>query len=157
MIAATVRKTVSPGELPEFGALMPNRPKRPAERRCAALVVALLLLAGCGGGEHSTYPAGGKVTFSDGAPLTSGRVELQLIDAKKHVSARGWIQPDGTFTLSTYETGDGAVEGEHLALVTPGRTERIAPHFRSYQTSGLKFTVTRDKGKNRFDIVVTRN
>ena len=139
-------------------------------RTCAGatwLAACGLLLAGCGGQPLPTYPAGGKVVFPDGTPLTGGWVEFQPVQAAKPVGARGEIQPDGTFRLSTFAAGDGAVEGEHRALVQPPlqgpdveaaffAPPIIDPRLRDFETSGLKFTVTRSRAKNHFEIQVQR-
>jgi hypothetical protein len=136
-----------------------------------AAAAAAVFVAGCGGGKQPTYPAGGKVVFSDGTPLPGGWVSFRALDADKKVSARGPIQSDGTFELTTYKPGDGAVEGQHQALVVPViRVDRgdlaagakpppspppIDKKFSNFETSGLEFMVTNDPRKNEFDIVVT--
>jgi hypothetical protein len=73
------------------------------------------LLPGCGPSHPPTYAAGGKVQFSDGQPVGWGIVEFYSLEQK--VAARGAIQSDGTFRLSTYGTDDGAVAGKHLVSV----------------------------------------
>lgn len=116
----------------------------------------VLLAAGCSDGRLPTRPVKGKVTFRDGRPLAGGVVELRSLrpDAK-HLNARGEIGPDGAFVLGTYSPRDGAVEGDHEAIVTPAppsdsrANERppskpaIHDRFRSYERSGLRFTVPR--------------
>lgn len=137
--------------------------------RSGSLVVVLVsaVLAGCGGGPLPTYEAGGTVTFPDGKPLSGGWVEFQPVEAPLSVGARGEIQPDGTFRLGTFESGDGAIEGEHRALVVPPLPEGdrdetptprwiIDPRFFRVETSGLRFTVSQDASKNQFHIEVTR-
>ncbi|MEA1951951.1 MAG: hypothetical protein U9N87_11235, partial [Planctomycetota bacterium] len=84
---------------------------------CLILLV-VSILAGCGG-PLPTYKAGGKVTLPDGTPMNAGQVEFRPVDSEHLVSARGAIQTDGTFELSTFEAGDGAIEGEHQVLVRP--------------------------------------
>ena len=128
----------------------------------------IALLVGCGNsGEFPTYPAGGKVTFSDGTPLTQGWVTFESTDPGRAVSARGQLQSDGTFTLGTFEPGDGAIEGEHRVLVavpTPEGDDPVAmrapplidPKFSRFETSGLEFTVSDDGAKNQFEIVVEK-
>jgi hypothetical protein len=83
------------------------------------------------------------------------------------VSARGRIQPDGTFRLGTYQPVDGAIEGKHLVVIIPpppvgDRDEMktlplvIDPRFQRFETSGLKVTVSRDASENQFPITVER-
>jgi hypothetical protein len=123
-------------------------------------------LAGCQHGEYPTYRAGGTVAFSDGAPVTSGSVEFRSVNTPRPVVAKGEIQPDGTFALSTFFPDDGAVEGKHQAVVVPRvpgsppptpppRSKVIDPRFLRYETTPLRFTVGRDASGNRFRIVVT--
>lgn len=143
--------------------------------RCALVVCWLSPVLGCGDSKLATYPASGRVAFTDGKPLSGGTVELrpvrqQDVDPSAAETgafcARGLIQPDGAFELSTFAPGDGATEGEHVALIVPpippGRIDPtirpkpvINPRFQNYGTSGLKFTVT-PEGPNEFEIIVER-
>jgi len=127
----------------------------------------LPLAFGCGEGHPPTYPAGGTVTFPDGKLLSGGWVEFQPIEAPQAVSARGAIEPDGTFRLGTFSPDDGALEGRHRVLVVPPTPavdidaveeipEVIDPRYRRFETSGLQFVVTRDPARNRFAITVER-
>lgn len=113
-----------------------------------------LLLMGCSD-KLPTYPVSGKVQFPDGSPVRVGTVELK--SREQGVQARGTIATDGTFTLTTYEEDDGAVEGTHDAVVVQMIvTEDLAGHppttlgvvdrrFGSYATSGLSAVVKRDQ------------
>jgi hypothetical protein len=127
----------------------------------------LIALVGCGGSSRPTYRAGGKVVFLDGAPLTDAMVEFRSVGSEQPVVARGQVQSDGSFQLSTYRPNDGAVEGEHSALVTPlarmGHIEEtkgtpmvVDSRFTQFGTSGWKFTVTPDTVKNQFVLQVDR-
>lgn len=122
--------------------------------------VLLICAVGCEG-KATTYPAGGKVTFENGKPLTDGWVHFRSQNGDTPVTARGLIQSDGTFKLMTFKTDDGAVEGKHQALVTVTVVEGdlrppvIDRRFNDFSESGLEFTVTSDPVKNDFLIVVT--
>jgi hypothetical protein len=127
----------------------------------------LIFLCGCGSGDQKTYPAGGTVKFADGTPLVKGTVQFRSLDTERAVSARGTVKEDGTFELSTFEPGDGAVPGEHQAMVLPppfigdldevGHFPRIIdPKHTKFDTSGLKFTVTPDADQNQFHITVDK-
>ena len=130
-----------------------------------SVLVAALFFTGCGGSGTPTYPVEGKVTFSDGRPLDGGTVELQpVVQQQPPVAARGRIQSDGTFQISTFEPNDGAIEGEHRVRVVgplpPGpidpyqSPEPVIHHkFESYDSSELTFTVTPD-GPNQLNITV---
>jgi hypothetical protein len=127
----------------------------------------LLLLVGCDEGVL-THPAGGIVKFSDGSPLPAGFVSFRSLDHPEHFAARATLQPDGTFELTTFKSGDGAVVGWHQVLITTPRppdrpgfetppTPQVESRFTSYETSGLEFTVTNDPKQNRFEIEVTKS
>ncbi|MBI84422.1 MAG: hypothetical protein CMJ81_14605 [Planctomycetaceae bacterium] len=147
---------------------MTPRPVVPAFVLAYALLLGSSLITGCGSaGPLPTYPAGGRVTFVDGTPLAGGTVEFRPVDNPHVISSRGSIQPDGKFQLGTFRPGDGAVEGEHQALVVPplfkGDRDEVRvppqvidPQYRRYETSGLRFTVSRDVKTNDFEIKVKR-
>src|SRR5262245_16358306 len=88
------------------------------KRACSLLVIAAALLVqswGCGGSdgkppEGLTVPVKGQVTYK-GKPLTGGSIMFEPVDGGRE--AHGTIQPDGTFSLSTFRSGDGAVRGVH--------------------------------------------
>ena len=142
-------------------------------RRCFLTQLTLLTLvfcwAGCGSKHTPTYPVSGKVVFEDGTPLGSGGTvlfESMATENNLRLNARGRIQPDDTFEMTTFEDGDGAVVGKHRVLVRAQRDSReylesgIAPRpviderFEHYKTSGLEFTV--EQGNNEYKIVVRR-
>lgn len=130
----------------------------------------LLLLAGCGGNiGEPTYSAGGTVRLPDGSPLSAGWVSFRSMDNSRPLNARGEIDAEGNFELSTFELGDGAVAGRHQVVVAaPTRSDRgespdgpptpapLDTKFSSYETSGLEFVVTEDASQNRFQIQVSR-
>src|SRR5437588_524434 len=128
--------------------------------RLAVLAFILAAAAGCGSGN--TSPVRGKVIFKDGKPLSGGLVVFRPLDQKLQVSSRGDIHPDGTFTLGTYQEGDGAIPGKYQAAITPPPRRKVRekpvegpiihPRFESYETSGLEFEVKR--GNNNFTIEV---
>lgn len=70
-------------------------------------------LAGCGSGRSGTAIVRGKVTFN-GKPVPNGTVNF-IPDTGP--SASGEIQADGSYTLTTYKPGDGAVPGTHKVTV----------------------------------------
>jgi hypothetical protein len=85
-------------------------------RRALLAALVLALLGGCGARK---YPVVGKVVFKDGTPLPGGLVVFSPLDPGNHVGARGYIQPDGTFELSSEKAGDGSLEGRYQVLVRP--------------------------------------
>jgi hypothetical protein len=132
----------------------------------AAGVALLLLPAGCGGDQPRVYQAGGKVTLPDGTPLAGARVEFQPTDNLHLISASGEVQPDGTFELTTFSAGDGAVAGEYRVAVMPPRPagdpdewvgrppSPIDRRYSSFENSGLRFEVSTLAAENQFQIVV---
>lgn len=118
----------------------------------------LFALAGCSD-QLATYPAKGIVRFADdGGVVHVGTVELK---SREHgVQARGQIQTDGTFILTTYEPDDGAIAGLHDAVVVqfvmsedvaghrPSRIGVVDRRFASYATSGLEVDISSSEDNN---------
>ncbi len=114
------------------------------------LLCCVLFVTGCSG-RLSTYPVQGKVQFPDGSPVRVGTVELKSLEHA--VQARGKIQTDGSFNLSTFGDLDGAVAGKHACVVVQFvMTEDVEGHrasklgvidrrYSSYGTSGLTVEV----------------
>jgi hypothetical protein len=85
--------------------------------RRIVFVLASVAVIGCGGGPV-TEPVEGRVTL-DGQPLTAGTVTFTPQGGR---SATGFIQSDGTFSLSTFADGDGALPGLHKVSIAGGGT-----------------------------------
>src|SRR5437899_2543704 len=136
------------------------RGNRSSPWRAGALVSLVLFGAGGCGGETVFFPVSGKVTYKDGTPVTAGLVIFEPVDQK--VSARGAIRPDGTFQLGTHRDDDGAMAGDYKVLVAPpplpeeGKRRRppVHPRYQNLDSTPLKFTVTRDREKNKLKIEV---
>lgn len=122
-------------------------------------------LGGCGSG---IYPVEGTIVWKDGTPakeLQGGQVIFNL--PEQQTSARGTIQADGTFRLST-STKDGAPAGDYEVLIVEvGRKPlggpdgtALAPGFMDSRysdptTSDLKATVK--PGSNNLTLTVERS
>lgn len=132
-------------------------------RSAVAITVAAFLsvLSGCSD-RLRTYPVSGKVQFKSGSPVRVGTIELK---SRQHdIHSRGTLNPDGTFTLTTYEEGDGAIEGKHdCVIVQFVMTEGLQGHrpstigvidrrYNNYTTSGI--TVDIKAKKNEITIEV---
>jgi hypothetical protein len=102
-----------------------------------------------------TYPVSGIVQFEAGKPVHVGTLELK---SREHgIQARGEIQSDGSFQLTTYSAGDGAVAGLHDCVVVqmvfaeglsahrPSAVGVVDGRHASYSTSGLVVEVSADQ------------
>lgn len=127
--------------------------------------VVLLLLLGAAGCASKLQPVRGKVVFPDGKPLTEGLVVFEPEQqGNSPISARGEIQADGSYQLSTYKPGDGALPGKYRVLVAPKNDLNDAdkprqpppfdPRYMAFDSSGLEFEV--QSGANEFPIELTR-
>jgi hypothetical protein len=78
--------------------------------------VVSVLLPGCGSGENlpECAPVSGKVTI-DGEPLVSAMVTFH--PEKPGNTGQAASEPDGTYTLNTYGTKDGALVGKHTVTI----------------------------------------
>lgn len=126
----------------------------------------LTLCSGCFGQKGlETAPVTGVVTYN-GKPLPYGSVSFR---PQAGSPATGEIQSDGTFSLSTYRNGDGAIVGTHQVSVTSteahagdmaetaANTEMKVPKslipkkYTSFSTSELTAEVVAD-GENEFTL-----
>jgi hypothetical protein len=110
---------------------------------------------GCGASTGApagmTVPVKGKVTYK-GQPLTQGSVVFEPDGGRE---ANGEIQPDGTFVLTTFRIGDGAVPGVHRVGVTgslKGGKSPIPVKYRSPSSSKLEVEVSAGKTDYALDI-----
>jgi hypothetical protein len=106
--------------------------------------LSVALVAGCGDRLPQRVPVSGRVLI-DGQPLTQGALMVAPQNERPSMAAIG---PDGSFELSCYEKGDGAVPGTHKVSVTASqsineRTTRWhAPKkYAHINTSGLTVTI----------------
>lgn len=118
----------------------------------------MLMFAGCG----SQVSVKGKVTFTDGSPVTRGGVEFLT----PTYTASGPIQPDGTYVIGSKKSGDGLPKGTYTVTVwayeeienasgNPMAAKPAKPlidlKYSSQHTSGLTCDV---QGATVFDIKV---
>jgi hypothetical protein len=118
----------------------------------------LACLSGCGGGAGAppvvkVYEVKGSVLLAGSKPLSSGKVSFVRIDPPFLVSSAP-IAPDGSFSLTTGDSGEGAPEGQYKVKVEPDgpppvvRGGRVDPKVLSFpmkytdeDSSGLIITV----------------
>jgi hypothetical protein len=84
-----------------------------------AFCLVLASVAGCDRGP-TLAPVSGKVLLN-GQPLEFGSVMFQPSSGQPAI---GEIQPDGTFTLSTFAPNDGAVVGVHKVRIACYESQR---------------------------------
>ena len=115
--------------------------------------MALLSAVGCGNtSSHPTVKVQGKVTY-DGKPVPAGTVMFQPAEGVTQTADRpatGAIQPDGSYELSSFAAGDGAMPGEYdVAIVSfsggptpeePNKPEvwTVPKRYSNPASSGLK-------------------
>jgi hypothetical protein len=129
------------------------------QQRSIAAVV-LIALSGCGAGMQ---PVRGTVKLPDGKPAAGSQVVFEGGPDGKKVSARGDVQGDGSFELSTYKPGDGVPPGRYKVQVNPppmvnAEAAYVSPFnakYSNFQTSGLEFEVKAGQ-RNEFPIQVTK-
>ena len=125
----------------------------------AAVVVAAVCLPACG--RSGLHPVRGRVSFTDGSPLPTGRVVVNYEDGK---ASWGSINPDGTFRVGTLKQSDGmrpgtyrvAVKDAYVEVQKNGETVSeplVHKRFADPATSGLEFTVPE---KTVWEIVVEK-
>ena len=134
--------------------------------RLAGLAILTMPWGGCSNDQVPTYPVRGRVEFPDREPIRTGIVELQSLEAG--LNARGNIARDGSFVLGTYASDDGAIAGEHRAIVVQlfavdsiqdtdivhDHGDAVDPKYADYATSGLTFEI--EPKENVLRIVVER-
>ena len=114
--------------------------------------LALIACSGCGedgkAAPVSTVPVKGMVRYK-GRPLTRGVIQFEPASIGREAS--GEIQPDGTFTLSTYGTGDGAVLGPHRVAVT-GAGKAVPVKYSNFASSRIEVEVTANQTDYSIDL-----
>lgn len=129
----------------------------------ALFLTTFLLCTGCDGPKDqlATAKVDGNVSYQ-GAAIESGTITFFPVAGGKH--ATGMIAKEGAFTLSTYETGDGAVLGKHKVVINvsyerpdgipvPDSVLRVPAKYSSLKTTTLTAEVTLD-GENSFPFVL---
>jgi hypothetical protein len=149
-----------------------------AMKMCRFWLVSIVLfsLAGCGPRYPETAAVAGRVTYG-GRPVPTGRI---CFWPKEGRPAMGEIAADGTYSLSSFTRGDGAIAAEHRVSIKASRVrlpegfnesgrgnsqgaagrpvvEWLVPQrYERPETSGLTATVRPGENHIDFDLPVER-
>lgn len=95
-----------------------DRQQGKAAYRIVLCLLMAWLLPGCGDGtDHpTTVKVHGAVTC-DGQPLTKGSIAFQATSDTTLRPATGELNEDGTYELSSFQRGDGAMPGEYKVVI----------------------------------------
>ena len=132
----------------------------------AFLLSASLLPSGCGDDyKMELAPVSGTLTCN-GKPVSNARITFNpqpkdtTSSGNPGRAATDITDEQGRFTLTTYDTGDGAIVGEHKVQITfpPKRNERgaiIGPGGgRSFSCRGKVVTKTVKPGENTIEVAL---
>ena len=141
--------------------------------RISSMVLGMILgtvsVSGCSQSPEPTYPVHGVVSINGNRPQ-GGIVIFESVTpgpSGKRFSARGMIDSDGQYCLSTFGEDDGAVAGNHRVGVLQEedmhpssrspeaeaarmRIVKIPPRYQSPETSNLTYEVKPEE--NTIDI-----
>jgi hypothetical protein len=102
----------------------------PLSLMCSTLLIsALSITAGCESGPETAEVAG-VVTFN-GQKVQEGTVTFYPVKGGR--PATGTIQPNGTYELSTFDPGDGAILGEYKVAIEAKKVNGAAPEPKSFE------------------------
>lgn len=77
-------------------------------------IFAMLMGIGCSSEQPNTYPVSGTVLFNK-IPVEGAGVMFQPVEGGSY--GFGVTDQNGSFVISTFEIGDGAIPGEHRVTV----------------------------------------
>ena len=136
---------------------------------CCVTTILLPSLVGCNSDQLPTYPVEGTIRFKDGSFPKFG--DIEFYSATHQINARGKIKRDGSFTVGTYVSDDGAVEGIHeITVLQISGTYLTAKYndeikhdhgalvntsYFDYRTSNLKYDIKQET--NQVELIVSKN
>jgi hypothetical protein len=111
---------------------------------------------GCGNGERRvpTYKASGQLLAGDGKAVASALIVLHPVDAtNKAPKPRATTDAEGRFQLTTYDTGDGAPDGEFIVTVeqwlrddpNEAPTNHLHSDLGKPDSSGIRLTIAKSE------------
>ena len=82
-----------------------------------AIGLGLMGLTGCSGSTGpATIKISGKVTYQ-GQPVSTGTISFQPVSDSKLRPATGQFKDDGSYAVSSFKAGDGAMPGEYKVVI----------------------------------------
>ena len=135
------------------------------------VLVGLVMLVGCGPDRPATTKVSGRVTYQ-GKPVVTGQIMFIPAHGRPAIASIG---EDGSYTLTTFDKGDGAAIGKYSVTINatrtiggptatsleeegrmpsePPRVERLVPEkYSQRQTSPLKAEVKEGDNVINFDL-----
>jgi hypothetical protein len=90
--------------------------RRHAARAMLALLAVLVL--SCGGARRKpVYPVRGQVFAGKDQPAAGALIVFHPVAEDDPNKPRALVEEDGSFSLTTYDKGDGAPEGEYVVTI----------------------------------------
>jgi hypothetical protein len=123
-------------------------------------------VVGCGSqNPYGTVPASGKITYQDGSLIPAARIDIEFISQNPPIDAKTHPRPgvalvepsDGSFVVSTYEFGDGLIQGRHKVTVSAydekrNRVKGVPASYADPATTPLEV----DTASGQFDLLIER-
>jgi hypothetical protein len=101
----------------------------------ATFAVTLLFVAGCGDSNPETYEVKGTLKINGMDKIPAGTKVQFYPDEGDHTPV-GSVNEDGSFTLSSYDDGDGAPAGTYKVAILYDATSLAAPGSMKVPTPG---------------------
>lgn len=132
----------------------------------AAIVCSVASFSGCG--KSTTYPivsASGTVTYEDGSIIPAERIQIKFysqeppLDKKTHPrQGIGEVNAeDGSFVVSTYDYGDGLIQGKHNVTVRSYKLGNIpSGEVPNIYSSPESSPIEVDAAESPFKLVIKR-
>jgi hypothetical protein len=118
-----------------------------------AIALTALLISSCGSNTGPAFHAVKGSAFFEGKPATGAVLSFHKVGEDNRANLpHAKVQPDGTFTLSSHGSGDGAPIGKYQVTVIwkkkkPGGSDEdgewvLPPRYLAAATSGLEVDIT---------------
>ncbi|MCA9035297.1 MAG: hypothetical protein KDA91_09210 [Planctomycetaceae bacterium] len=87
-------------------------------RKSMSLLLLTFFATGCGSDDNvAVYPVKGVVLFNGQPMAGGGSISFVPLTSQSGKNAGGVINPDGTFQMTTYVDGDGAMAGTFRVMI----------------------------------------